>query len=435
MILLDLFSGIGGFHKGLINAGFNFSKVYFSEINKHAIANYKYNYPYAEYIGTVEHVLNSGIKRPDIITFGSPCQDFSLAGKRAGLSGERSSLIDYALSAISHFRPDIFIWENVKGAFSSNNSEDFWSIIQAFANIGGYRLEWQLLNTVWFLPQNRERIYLVGRTAKQCIGEIFPIQENDEIFTKETGAKGGQQQTKFSSITLRAGNMKATDTFIIDANGRDEKTDSAVSGSILTTYYKGVEQYGSRPFIKDNNKNVSSENNDEIDVGTWRTHNDGKGFRKTSNNICPTIPSRAREDGSGQPVILQRARGNNKGNEFDVCPTISTKSFEQNNFISSYTRDEKGKIVNRNKRNICNTITSSTGKGGNTDVYVNNIRRLTEIECERLQGYPDNYTLYGDYDGEIKEIAGTNRYALIGNSVTTDVVRAVGLKIIENTKL
>lgn len=186
LILLDLFSGIGGFHKGLTSAGFKFKKTYFSEIDKHAIANYKYNFKDAEYIGTVENILRSGIERPNIITFGSPCQDFSLAGKRKGLDGDRSSLIGRAINAVSHYKPDFFIWENVKGAFSSNDSADFWAIIQAFANIGGYRLEWQLLNTSWLLPQNRERLYLVGYFTTnfryQC--GIFPIKETDFDYHK-----------------------------------------------------------------------------------------------------------------------------------------------------------------------------------------------------------------------------------------------------------
>ena len=81
MILLDMFSGIGGFHLGLEDAGFKFSEVYFSEIDKHAIANYKYNFKDAKYIGSVESILRSGIRRPNIITFGSPCQDFSQIGR------------------------------------------------------------------------------------------------------------------------------------------------------------------------------------------------------------------------------------------------------------------------------------------------------------------------------------------------------------------
>src|SRR5690606_2072474 len=138
------------------------------------------------YAGSVEHIQSGDIERPDIITFGSPCQDFSLAGKRKGMGGQRSSLILEAIRLISELRPSVFIWENVKGAFSSNAGADFWAILQAFAKIGGYRLEWQLLNTVWFLPQNRERIYLVGHLDGRSEPGVFPIGENSELYN-ETG--------------------------------------------------------------------------------------------------------------------------------------------------------------------------------------------------------------------------------------------------------
>lgn len=175
MVLLELFSGIGGFSMGLQAAGYSFEKVYFSEIDKHAIANFKYNFPYAEHIGSVTDITKVDITRPDIITFGSPCQNFSAVGDGTGLRGSASSLIRYAIEAVEKFRPDVFIWENVKGVLFARHRADFWSIIKAFTHIGGYRLEWQLLNTSWFLPQNRERMYLVGRIAKKCTGDVFPF--------------------------------------------------------------------------------------------------------------------------------------------------------------------------------------------------------------------------------------------------------------------
>ena len=113
---MELFSGIGGFSKGIEQSGFTIKKHYFSEIDKHAIANYKYNFKNAEYIGSVNDVRSGNIERPNIITFGSPCQDFSLAGKQLGLNGERSVLILEAIRIIREFRPNVFIWENVKGA-------------------------------------------------------------------------------------------------------------------------------------------------------------------------------------------------------------------------------------------------------------------------------------------------------------------------------
>ena len=173
---LDLFSGIGGFHLGFHNAGYKVNS-YFSEIDSHAIQVYQNNFKEAKYVGTVTDVRGADLPRIDLITFGSPCQDFSLAGARKGMGGDRSSLITEAIRLINECRPSVFVWENVKGTFSSNNGEDFWAIIQAFANIGGYRLEWQLLNTKWFLPQNRERIYLVGYSGEGSGGQVFPIKE------------------------------------------------------------------------------------------------------------------------------------------------------------------------------------------------------------------------------------------------------------------
>lgn len=109
MVHLELFSGIGGFSKGLETAGFVFDSVYYSETDKHALANFKYNYPYAKHIGSVTEISNVDIERPDIITFGSPCQNFSPVGDGKGLSERESHLVSYAIEAVRRFRPDIFV--------------------------------------------------------------------------------------------------------------------------------------------------------------------------------------------------------------------------------------------------------------------------------------------------------------------------------------
>ncbi len=397
MILLDLFSGIGGFHKGLADAGFEFSKVYFSEVDKYAIANYKNNYKNAQNIGTIEHVLDRGMERPNIITFGSPCQDFSLAGKRKGLAGDRSSLVEYALAAVANFRPDFYIWENVKGTFSSNAGADFWAIIQALANIRGYRIEWQLLNTAWVLPQNRERVYLVGRLADKCRGGVFPLGEDDTILKKQGNPGQRRTQTKHCGTTLTGGALKATDTY--------------------------------------------------VKVGTWRTHKDGRGFREIEGGNCPTIPARAREDGSGQPVIKLLSHYGHKDKaprEHKISPTLKAEAHGHQPMVTvgairgrSNQDGTPGKTSQRlevNKSGATNTLTSVE----KDNVVINEdfkIRRLTEIECERLQGFPDNWTQYGDFDGEIKKISATQRYKMLGNAVTAKIVEAVGVKILKTTDL
>ena len=208
---LDLFSGIGGFHKGFQQAGYKVNS-YFSEIDKHAIAVYKNQFKDAEYVGSVVNLKGDELPRINLVTFGSPCQDFSLAGKRKGMSGDRSSLVLEAIRLISECRPRVFIWENVKGTFSSNSGEDFAAILQAFTNIGGYRLEWQLLNTAWFLPQRRERVYLVGyaTTTKRNWKGVFPIGERNSSDNTQTRCKSDTAYT----ITRRYWGAKSQGTYI-----------------------------------------------------------------------------------------------------------------------------------------------------------------------------------------------------------------------------
>jgi DNA (cytosine-5)-methyltransferase 1 len=283
---LDLFSGIGGFHLGFERAGYKITS-YFSEIDKHAIAVYKHQFPTSTYVGSVTNVRGADLPRINLITFGSPCQDFSLAGKRKGMEGQRSSLVLEAIRLISECRPSVFVWENVKGTFSSNDGADFWAIIQAFTDIGGYRLEWQLLNTSWFLPQNRERIYLVGYSTNPSGGGVFPI-----------AAKG----------------RKVTEPSINQIGTR-------------------LDSEGTQPYQQD------------------RVYD--------ADGIVPALCQ-----GKSDLIVKEQYR----------------------------------------------------------------IRRLTPIECERLQGFPDQHTAYGNYDGEVKPMNNSQRYKQCGNAVTVDVVAAVAKK-------
>ena len=331
MKIIDLFSGIGGFSLGFQKAGYQFTEHYFSEIDKHAIANYKYNFPHAKYIGDITTLHGGDFTDIDIITFGSPCQDFSLAGRRAGLKGAKSSLIEHAIALIADIRPSIFIWENVKGAFSSNAGADFWAIIQTLANIGGYRLEFQLLNTSWLLPQNRERIYLIGHLREKSIPGVFPIGKDDKLLDRKT-RKENRKRTSIKTspartITSRYHKMGSNDTYIIP--------------KVAATLTGGGHSGG--------------------------LHSD-------------------------MTVIRQLKRGKNKGADLKICPTISSNAFQENNLL-------------------------------------NGVRRLTEIECERLQGFPDNWTQYGNYNGIIKPIAKTQRYKLIGNAVTVDIVELIAKRL------
>lgn len=190
IILVSLFSGIDGFAEGLLSAGVNIKHHYFSEIDQHAIANLKYNFPNAEYIGSVTDISGTGIRErhPNdtiLVTFGWPCQDNSIAGKRKGQrQGTRSGLLFEAGRIINEIRPRYFFAENVKGLFSVNKGYDFYESINflSYLNTSSsqYTIEMQLLNTAWVLPQNRERTYFIGHYGNGGgVKRILPIAEND----------------------------------------------------------------------------------------------------------------------------------------------------------------------------------------------------------------------------------------------------------------
>lgn len=294
---MDLFSGTGGFAEGLLKAGFTFKKHYFSETDQYAIGNYLYHFKNSISLGDVRKIKIEKIEKPNVITFGSPCQDISIAGRRTGIRGKRSSLFFEAVRLIDKYKPEVFIFENVKGLFSSNDGKDFERVLRTLADIGLYDIEWQLLNSRWLLPQNRERIYVVGRLRGSSRRQIFPIG-------------------------------------------------------------KGYE------------RNPTSNK-----------------FTKKDLKICPTIDTRVGATTHRSPYIL-----------------VNNKSI-------------KSQIIFH--------------RGLNADLKESDrLRKFTPIECERLQGFSDNWTKHGVFHGEIKEISDAQRYKLLGNAVSVPLVEVIGSKLI-----
>lgn len=459
IVLLDLFSGIGGFHAGLTRAGFNITKSYTSEIDKHAIAIYKYHFKNSEYVGDVTALDGRSITRPNIITFGSPCQDFSVAGKRAGLEGQRSSLIGQAIRLITECKPDFFIWENVKGVFSSNNGEDFWAVIQAFADIGGYRLEWQLLNTAWFLPQNRERIYLVGHLAKDGRDwqGIFPIRESN----RKDVAVSGQS---INALTARYEGL-GNGSYI--AEGSVNAQEKILKGGVKNKFRENTDGTATCLSARDY-KGYNNQDMDFVLVEPTHKHGDDRVYE----DIAPTIQSRYGTGGDNVPYVVSHYGHKDKEpTESDIVPTLKAESHGHTPMIVAQRGRENGQQLEPSQGDYTNTLTgvqkdnyiaiNRTDHDGNNrpqgyrtyDIdgisptlsaqnggvsqgsqliqLTSSIRRLTEIECERLQGFEDNWTQYGDYDGEVKSVSRTQRYKCLGNAVTVDVVAEVGRRLLK----
>lgn len=328
MRYIDLFSGIGGFALGLRQAGIEFEEHWFSEIDKNAINIYKKHFPNAKELGDVRAIRDfSGIKA-DIITFGFPCQDLSVAGKRRGLAGDRSGLFFEAMRIIRELKPQYFIFENVKGLLTNNRGADFVRCLREIADIGIYECEWQLVNTSWVLPQNRERIYFVGYIEGKSRSQIFPIE------------KQGKQNTQRN-------------------NGEVKQLLNIVNS------------------------------------GNWENPQRGRIY--SVEGICPALNCCG--GGGLEPKI--------------VVPVLTPDRI---------IKRQNGRRMKENGEPSF-TLTVQDKHG----IYDGQaIRKLTPLECERLQGFPDGWTEYGA-DG--RKMSDSARYKALGNAVTVNFPRMIGEKL------
>ena len=393
---LDLFSGIGGFSLGLEMAGIETSYLGFSDIDPHANKLFKRRFPHGKELGSVTTIQPGDLPRIDLVTFGFPCQDLSIAGKRGGLQANRSGLFFKAIEIIGATKPKYIIFENVKGLFSSNGGKDFDIVLRTIADLG-YDGQWQLLNTRWFLPQNRERIYFIGYLRGESPPKVFPIGED----YKDAERKRGKFR---DGLWVQA----------IDSN-----------------YYKGAD--GKRTMIQDER--------DKVQVADYR--ND-EGFRVRKDGVSPCLATRkhSETDISTMPPLVKSVayrtrsyagkegsieeRNDHVSNALNSQPKdymIKSVAIKDKNRAKhqikneEYGEYEKEYQLEQRKDNISYCVKESTREymvmnGKNAD----GIRRLTPIECERLQGFPDNWT-----DGQ----SDTQRYKQLGNAVSVPVVKAI----------
>ena len=233
MKLGSLFDGSGGFP--LAGSLFGIEPVWASEIEPFPIRVTKQRFPGMKHLGSVTDVKGDEVEPVDIITFGSPCQDLSVAGKQAGIhAGERSNLFFEAIRIIKEMRqrdrdsgrtgidvrPRFAVWENVPGAFSSNKGADFKSVLQAFTDIcerdcvipmapqgrwkpagfivgDGWSIAWRVYDAqFWGLAQRRKRVYLIADFGSERAGEIL-FESQGMRWDSETSRKARESASRY----------------------------------------------------------------------------------------------------------------------------------------------------------------------------------------------------------------------------------------------
>ena len=384
------FTGVGGFD---LAAPKDWECVGFSEIDKYANMVLKYRFPDIKNYGDVNAIKWNEIPNFDILFGGTPCQDLSLAGKRKGLAGERSGLFYKFVEALKAKKPKYFIWENVKGALSSNKGWDFAEVLNQFSE-AGYNLWWQILNAKYFgVPQNRERIFIIG----------FRDRSPPEVFFEPKGsAEDTELQGQPTANTLRAGYSQSLSegSYIIESQQHTQET---------------------KPIEIAKNKSISGRVYSPIGIAISLKANGGGLGVKTGLYAVQAVltPDREkkRQNGrrfknpeepmftlTGQDIHGIRVIGNiypsghEAGNVYDqagISPTIKVNG------------------PRPNKKNVAPKIIENEM-----------IRRLTPRECERLMSWPDDWTRWGtDEKGNKIEISDTQRYKMAGNGVVSNVVK------------
>ena len=383
LTFLDFFSGVGGFRHGLELAGMKC--VGFCEKDKFARKSYEAMYDtkgewFHDDITTID---STRIPKADLWCAGSPCQNVSIAGKRAGLYGERSGLfftfVELIKSQKEEDKPEWVLLENVKGLLSSGGGRDYLDYL-SILDESGYDLEWQVFNSKDYgVPQNRERIYTIGHLRRKGRRKVLPLSRESSSHLKQL--VGGKQSYRVydpsgiaTTLVGEGGGLGAkTGLYLIDQSLTEPKL--TVEARCLTARYTA-----------------------------------GATKRTAMNSGVLEV----------QPILTQGIKvrnGTKQGYQLAVVGDSVDLSYP-----SSLTRRA------RVGRGIAHNLSCSCQMGAVVwNGRVVKIRRLTPKECFRLQGFSD------DLFEKAKAVnSDAQLYKQAGNGVTVPVVYAIGCAILSS---
>ena len=451
MKFIDLFSGIGGFRSGLEKNGHK--AIAYSEVDKYAKQSYTSIYETSEELdlGDITKVSNEQWQdlkgKANIIVGGSPCQSFSLAGKRRGFEDTRGTLFFHYVNAIKEVQPEFFIFENVKGMMSHDKGETIKTVLSSFNEIG-YDIDFDVFNSKYYgVPQNRERIYIVGKRKDLGINEsresvkgkkkldqlknwaieninyvkLLPENNNEnvekrlvDVLEDKVDEKYYLSEEKTKKLTL---NLDLTES---------KKSDIAIKqvGNIVDN----KETFGGNPQRGRvyNSEGLSPALNCmrggglEPKIAVREATKQGYAIAEQGDSVNVTYPdSKTRRGRVGKQVAQTLQAGEvNQGVIINPLKDKTYKSwrYEQNVFDSNgITRSLKASL-------------------GGTPEIINKkynqlrIRKLTPLECWRLQGFKDEQF----YKAKDNGVSNSQLYKQAGNAVTVNVVDAITKELIKH---
>lgn len=400
-----------------------------------------------KHLGDITKIHGDKIEPVDCITFGSPCQDLSIAGCRAGLAGERSGLFMEAVRVIKEMRsstnglyPTFAVWENVQGAFSSNGGEDFRTVLEELASVeqpdasiprpsgrggkwskagaiagNGWSLAWRQLDAqYWGVPQRRKRIALVadfrGQRAAEILFERTSLSRNPdesiktwEAFTRTSGASVAGHDRIFGAGNFATGETKSE---------RARRSLREGTGRVLESDHRETSTRCTEPVAYTLKIRSGCEGGGK--GALWQTEKSATLSTLQDQTLFQPVVYDARGNGDGRTCPTITGDHENRITDYTAI-AIERKTFNEQSF-SHYKESDK-----------CSTLKAKAGNIGNgSECLIAEkvirwiVRRLTPVECERLQGYPDDYTNIGDWTdskGKKHKYADSPRYKALGNSI------------------
>lgn len=385
MKFISLFSGIGGFDLAFERAGMECIAV--CEIDKNAQSVLRRHFPKAELFDDVRKVGKKTHERKsiDLVCGGFPCQDVSIAGKRAGIAGERSGLWFEFARIIDELEPNWVVIENVPGLLSSNNGKDFAVIVQWLAQ-RGYGVTWRILDAQYFgVPQRRRRVFIVGSFGNGSAAEVLFESESstwDYPPSREAGKEVAYSLRANPSHSGDKGDGGINTTMVAQTLTSGGNGHRGHQDGVNMTLLPVVMAHGQA------NAEIVSDGSPSL----------------TANHEAPIAFSFGWNKSSSQTMKIAETT-----DALQASPTSNPAVWEMSH--ASEAVRENGEVVP--------TLQARMGTGGN-QVPMVGVRRLMPVECERLQGFPDGWT-----DGQADSL----RYKQLGNAVAVPVVEWIGKRI------
>jgi len=407
------FSGIGAPEMALKYLGIDFESVFACEIDKYARQSFKQLHKPKTFYNDITTRNHNEVHQLDLYVAGFPCQAFSMAGKRKGFEEARGTLFFNVAEFIKINQPKVFVLENVKGLLSHDKGNTFQTIVDILSNGGGtqngqisldvfedglgYHIYWQVLNTKDYgIPQNRERIFIVG--FKDFREFSFPKPMDLKL------RLGDMLQDNPKSFNLIDG---------FNSFNKIKYIDNKICGTIT--------QHQSRSGITNGFK-IQSDVSIKVDEKYYLSD---KGIENLNKNQEFNKFNLLTTESEYAACITARCNKVSNDNNYIEVDKIKLKQIGNISKKSSWDNPQSGRIYDVNGLSPC----LNTMQGGGLEpktLIQNKIRRLTPLECWRLQGFRDE-----DFFS-VKDVSDTQLYKQAGNSITVNVLMELFKKIYGN---